>query len=176
MHVSDSLVSLKEAFGPVCRAAFVGHRTEPSASQQEVSDTMRSMGLTVEDEFRCPLSGHSIDIRVAESALSSSSGESTSVGGRECAPSSKVWAVEFDGPSHFLRPSRSPTGATVIKHRQLELLGYALVSVPYWEWRELGEESSARQEYLRARLYLRQGSTGSLEPPAHKRKYDMIAS
>ena len=125
---------------------------------------MRSMGLTVEDEFWCPLSGHSIDIRVAESALSSSSGESTSVGGRECAPSSKVWAVEFDGPSHFLRPSRSPTGATVIKHRQLELLGYALVSVPSWEWDRLGKEDNARQEYLRARLSLRQGSTGSLEP------------
>ena len=94
---------------------------------------MRSMGLTVEDECWCPLSGHSIDIRVAESVLVSSSVESTSAGAGEGAPSSKVWAVEFDGPLHFLRPSKSPTGTTVIKRRQLELLGYALDRVPYWE-------------------------------------------
>ena len=162
MHVSDSLVALKEEFEAVCRSAFLGHRTTPSASQQQVSDTLRGMGLTVEDEFRCPVSGHSIDMRVVESAPASSSRES-SVGARERAPSGTVWAVEFDGPSHFM-PSGSPTGATVIKQRQLELLGYALVSVPSWEWDRLGKEDNARQEYLRARLSLRQGSTGSLEP------------
>ena len=162
MHVSDSLVALKEEFEAVCRSAFLGHRTTPSASQQQVSDTLRGMGLTVEDEFRCPVSGHSIDMRVVESAPASSSKES-SVGARERAPSGKVWAVEFDGPSHFMS-SGSPTGATVIKQRQLELLGYALVSVPSWEWDRLGKEDNARQEYLRARLSLRQGSTGSLEP------------
>jgi hypothetical protein len=29
-----------------------------------VSDTLRGMGLSVEDEFRCPKSGYSIDMRV----------------------------------------------------------------------------------------------------------------
>ena len=179
MHVSDGLVALKEAFGPVCRAAFLGRRTVPSVSQQQVSDALRGMGLTVEDEFQCPLSGYSIDMRVTESALASSSRESTSVGGWECAPSDKVWAVEFDGPTHFL-PGGSPTGATLIKRRQLELLGYALVSVPYWEWDRAGKECSARQEYLAAKLSLLQDSTGLerqfFEPPTHKRKYAMILS
>ncbi len=29
-----------------------------------MSDTLRGMGLSVEDEFRCPKSGYSIDMRV----------------------------------------------------------------------------------------------------------------
>ena len=41
----------------------------------------------------------------------------------------------FDGPSHFLA-SGVPTGATLLKRRHLQLLGHALVSVPYWEWSE----------------------------------------
>jgi hypothetical protein len=36
----------------------------PSASQQQVSDTLRGMGLSVKDEFRCPKSGYSIDMRL----------------------------------------------------------------------------------------------------------------
>jgi hypothetical protein len=46
---------LKEA----CRAAFEGSLTAPSSSQQQVSETL---GLSVEDEIRCPKSGYSIDM------------------------------------------------------------------------------------------------------------------
>ena len=42
-------------------------------------------------------------------------------------------AVEFDGPSHFLA-SWAPKGATLLKRQHLQLLGHALVSVPYWKW------------------------------------------
>jgi hypothetical protein len=54
-----------------------------------VSDTLRGMNLSVEDEFRCPKSGYSIDrgwhVRVnAKSSIGAAAG----------------WAVEFDGPSH----------------------------------------------------------------------------
>ena len=37
-----------------CRVAFEGAQTSPSASQQQVSKTLRNMGLSVEDEVRCP--------------------------------------------------------------------------------------------------------------------------
>jgi hypothetical protein len=77
------------------------------------------MGLSVEDEVRCPKSGYSIDMRVHDSALE--------IGGER--------AVEFDGPSHFLATG-APTGATLLKRRLLVLLGHALVSVPCWEWGE----------------------------------------
>jgi hypothetical protein len=40
-------------------------------------------------------------------------------------------AVEFEGPSHFLA-CRSAKGLTLMKRRHLELLGYRLVSVPFW--------------------------------------------
>jgi len=56
----------------------------------------------------------------------------------------------IDGPSHFLT-SRAPTGATLLKRRHLELLGHALVTVPYWEW-ERCKSSGEREQYLRYKL------------------------
>ena len=55
-------------------------------------------------------------------------------------------AIEVDGPSHFAR--RKPTGATLLKRRQLKHLGWRLVSVPYWEWDERKHlnQSTAHQQ------------------------------
>jgi hypothetical protein len=61
-----------------------------------------------------------------------------------------TWAVEFDGPAHFLT-SRAPTGATLLKRRHLELLGYVLVTVLYWEW-EGCMGAREREQYLRGKL------------------------
>ena len=62
----------------------------------------------------------------------------------------RVWAVDFDGPSHFLE-SGAPTGATLLKRRHLELLGHALVSVPYWEWSGC-QGAGEREQYLKSKL------------------------
>ena len=59
-------------------------------------------------------------------------------------------AIEVDGPSHFC--GRTPTGATALKRRQLRAAGWALLPVPYWEWRALGRNKAAEAEYLRAGL------------------------
>jgi hypothetical protein len=120
--------SLKEA----CRSAFEGAQTNASASQLQVSKTLRDMGLSVEDEVRCPKSGYSIDVHCT------------------AAPWRQVWAVEFDGPSHFLETG-APTGATLLKRRHLQLLGHALVSVPYWEWNGCNGPGE-REDYLRGKL------------------------
>jgi hypothetical protein len=40
-----------------CRVAFEGAQTNPSATQQRVSETMRHMGLLVEDELSLPKVG-----------------------------------------------------------------------------------------------------------------------
>jgi len=62
-----------------------------------------------------------------------------------------------DGPSHFA--GRDPTGATRLKRRQLQHLGWRLVSVPYWDWdaQEHANKSTQhrqRCEYLESSLGL----------------------
>jgi hypothetical protein len=121
--------------------AFEGAQTNPSATQQQVSETLRHMGLSVEDEVRCPKSGYSIDMRVHDSTLEIG-GERSIRGG--------LWAVEFDGPSHFLA-SGAPTGATLLKRWHLHVLGHALVSVPCWEW-DRCKGACEREQYLRDKL------------------------
>jgi len=60
------------------------------------------------------------------------------------------WAIEFDGPPHFLA-CKTPTGATLIKRRHLELLGYRLVNVTFWEWDGLAGVDEKRQ-YLEVKM------------------------
>jgi len=133
----NNMRSLKAA----CRSAFECRETVPSATQQQVSETLRILGLSVELEVRCPKSGYSIDMLVHDNALEIG-GERNSGGGS--------WAVEFDGPSHFLA-SGAPTGATLLKRRHMQLLGHALVSVPYWEW-DRCQGAGEREKYLRGKL------------------------
>jgi hypothetical protein len=103
------------------------------------------MGLSVKDEARCPTSGFSIDMLVVQDALAA--GSEASIRGR-------AWAVEFDGPSHFIDIASGaprPKGAAVLKRRLLQLLGHALVSVPYWEW-DACTGAGEREQYLRGKL------------------------
>jgi hypothetical protein len=141
MRLPASIYALKADLGPACKAAFLAAPAHPSASQQQVSDTLRDMGLSVDDEFRCPKSGYSIDMRVQDKCPQ---GTSTSV------DFGVGWATEFDGPWHFLA-CKAPTGATLIKWRHLELLGYNLVSVTYWEWGGLSGMDE-RRKYLEGKL------------------------
>ena len=138
LRLPARIYALKGDLGPDCKAAFLAAPAQPSASQQQVSDALRGMGLSVEDEFRCPKSGYSIDMRVQDNRPQ---GTSTSGDfGVGC-------ALEFDGSSHFLA-CKTPTGATLIKRRHLELLGYNLVSVTYWEWDGLSMTSCSRGPLL----------------------------
>ena len=136
----ESILSLKDRLGDACRAAFVkaGAQVIESKFQTDVSQALERMGLAVEKEYRVPKSGYSIDIRVRKISAQASS-------------EAQGWAVEVDGPSHFLS-CKSPTGATLIKRRHLELLGYNVVSVPYWEWAETRQNEKAQEAYLRSRL------------------------
>ena len=88
---------------PSCRAAFAECDVTESRTQQQVSDTLRSMGMAVEDEYICPLSGYSIDMLVRDVDASEQ---------RRTGQAQKGWAVEFDGPHHFLT-NKSPNGATL---------------------------------------------------------------
>ncbi len=70
-----------------CREAFVGAPAAPSMTQQQVSETLRHMGLSVEDEVRCSKSGYSIDMLVHDK---------TPEMGVESSSSARTWIVEFD--------------------------------------------------------------------------------
>jgi hypothetical protein len=53
VEVND-MWALKET----CLEAFVCAKAAPSGTQQQVSETLRHMGMSVEDEVRCPKSGY----------------------------------------------------------------------------------------------------------------------
>ena len=72
-------------------------------------------------------------------------------------------AVEVDGPSHFV--GREPSGATALKRRQLRAAGWALLSVPYWEWNEWVEAKGEAGVELEAGVeagYLEPGLRGAV--------------
>ena len=108
---------LPESLQQACRTAFVEDEGQPSQMQSDVVGEIRSSYdiANVEEEYRCKVSGYSIDALVTLN------------------PGERI-AVEVDGPWHFVGRSQQPTGATLLKHRQLRYFGWRLESVPYWEW------------------------------------------
>ena len=108
---------LPESLRQTCHNAFVEEEGQPSQLQSEVVQEIRSTGdiADVEEEYRCKVSGYSIDALVTLNH-----GEQI--------------AVEVDGPSHFVGRSHQPNGSTLLKHRQLRYFEWRLESVPYWEW------------------------------------------
>ena len=142
-------VPLSSAMQHRCRSAFLDARVRGSRFQNDVCKTLRALATRVQTEVLTS-EGYRLDM-VAE------------VGGIE-------FAVEVDGPSHFLANTRQPTGATLLKRRQLKHFGVRLVSVPYWEWDALvsrgrGDGARARQhrqreEYLARHLSNMAGQVG----------------
>ena len=106
---------LPDSLRQACLDAFVAEEGRPSLLQSDVVREIRSRGARVKEEHRCETSGYSLDALVTLN-------------------DGKQIAVEVDGPSHFVGSSQQPTGATMLKHRQLSYFGWPLEVVPYWEW------------------------------------------
>ncbi|KAL7535481.1 hypothetical protein ACHAXR_008788, partial [Thalassiosira sp. AJA248-18] len=125
---------LPPAFEGLCYEAFTS--AEPptvSSLQGEAFSVLQSMGLHPKEE-ELTQKGYSLDVLVE-------------VNGRKV-------GVEVDGPWHFI--GNKPTGKTILKRRQIaNVEGIMLVSVPYWEWEELGLGWSKKQDYLRSLLGVR---------------------
>jgi hypothetical protein len=61
--------------------------------------------------------------------------------------------IEVDGRSHFV--NKEPTGSTLLKRRQVSTLdNIQIISVPYWEWDQFGNNRAKKQQYLRSKLGL----------------------
>jgi len=118
-----------------CAAAFRDVEVTVSRLQSQVAETVTSFGMPVQEEV-VVAEGYSLDIVV------------------DCG-GGRLIAIEVDGPSHFV--GRDPTGSTLLKRRQLQHLGWRLVSVPYWEWDALrhavkSTQHQQRCEYLGSSL------------------------
>jgi hypothetical protein len=127
-----SRTGLPEELQDRCYKEFISEEPNPSKLQDDVVGQLSSIGLNPKEEVLLE-SGYRIDVLV--------DGNGKTIG------------VEVDGPSHFIGRSKSPTGSTIMKRRQVPSIdGIELVSVPYWEWDKLGKNQAKKQEYLRQLL------------------------
>ncbi|CAJ1383225.1 unnamed protein product [Effrenium voratum] len=74
-------------------------------------------------------------------------------------------AIEVDGPSHFYANSKRYTAYTKLKHRLLTRMGYKVLHVPYFDWRQL-RSAKDREDYMRAKL--KEEPTEWLDPDDEK--------
>ena len=118
---------LSPALAQRCRNAFCPEMGARSVLQQDVADTLCTLGLAMREEVRTPL-GYRLDAVVVHAG--------------------SVVAVEVDGPKSVV--GRTPTGATAIKRRQLRAAGWKVLPVPYWEWDTLRSMAAKRQYLQRA--------------------------
>ncbi len=111
-----------------CHESFQSGVPQPSKLQEDVVAQLVSIGLEPKEEVLMD-SGYRIDAIVEVNG--------------------KTIGVEVDGPWHFIGDSRTLLGKTILKRRQVPAIdGIELVSVPYWEWRELGKNKEKEQDYL----------------------------
>jgi very-short-patch-repair endonuclease len=61
--------------------------------------------------------------------------------------------VEVDGPAHFVnildQGRRQPNGPTALKDRLLKHLGWKIIHVPFWEWRDVDGDRKKEEEYCK---------------------------
>ena len=116
----------------ICRATFSNDVGQPSEMQRDVGVTLASLASSLELSPKNEVvlhEGYSLDFVVNWNKY--------------------LVGVEVDGPSHFM--GREPTGATLLKWRQLRHLGIRLVSVPHWEWERLDSDNKCKERTERAK-------------------------
>ena len=120
-------VSLPSSLEKRCYEAFVSQEIKQSKLQDDVISNLSSIGLQPHEEVLLK-SGYRIDAVVE-------------VNGEQI-------AVEVDGPSHFIG-NRELTGSTILKQRQVATLdGMKVVSVPYWNWIKLKNDTERKKQHL----------------------------
>jgi len=114
------------------RRAYGTVPSRPSHLQRDVADALSQLGWTHDFEFVTD-EGFSLDI---------------------ARPAAKC-CVEVDGPFHYLTDTDHNrlvhSGATRLKTRLLQGLGWTVARVPFYEWNLL-ESDDSRRRYLRAKL------------------------
>lgn len=52
-------------------------------------------------------------------------------------------AIEVDGPHHFTANTLQPLGELLARQKLLEARGWAVISVPFFQWSKLADDSRA---------------------------------
>jgi len=124
------------------RQAYMRVVSKPSRLQVDISAALRQLGWAHEVEY---VTDEGLLLDLAQ-------------------PSSK-YCVEVDGPFHYLRESGTgrlvQNGATSLKTRLLERLGWTVARVPFYEWSRLVSDND-RRRYLQSHLSV---SAESAFPP-----------
>lgn len=114
--------------------------THESRAQQEMSEILKEIGFDHEMEVS-PFALHdALDLWMID-----------------CACRDRKIAIEFDGPSHFLRSAQSrrladiENGPTKAKRRFLKGLGWTVINISYLDWTEAATRER-KQDLLASRL------------------------
>jgi hypothetical protein len=124
------------------RSACVNSEIIESSSQREVSQILTELGLQIEDEVSPSSKLEFLDSLLAVDMT--------------CAK--HTVAIEFDGPSHYLRSvksgklTRSENGPTQTKRRFIEKLGWKMMKIDYRDWAKAGGSKQAKLKFLRNEL------------------------
>ena len=111
-----------------CYKAFTSTDPCPSNLQMHVVDNLPAISVELQEEVRM-YSGYLLDAVVEVRG--------------------KTVGIEVDGPSHFIGKSKTPTGSTILKRRQVPWIDeIELLSVPYWEWDKVRMDEVKKQNYL----------------------------
>ncbi|KAJ1639364.1 hypothetical protein T492DRAFT_832978 [Pavlovales sp. CCMP2436] len=134
-----------------------------SALHLEVSAKLARMGIAHSNELPVPLLGYRVDI-----AISPASGSAAAGGGATDRRLDKVAArareavravtaghagiaIEVDGPTHYDGEQRLRPASEMIR-RHLALAGWAVLTVPHWEWCALTGGKAGKAAYFAALL------------------------
>jgi hypothetical protein len=146
-------VPLPPELAAACRGALATAEVKISRMQRSVACALRRLrpDVAFEEEAVDPASGYSIDIAASDwDRTAQATGTAAGyvlVSSRRAAR----LAVEVDGPHHFAHDG-APTGATLLKRRQLRALGWALVSVSGDEWNRVSSDAAAECALLEGKL------------------------
>lgn len=114
-----------------CRKAYAYQDARRSSFKRSIASTLRDLEIRHQESIVDKNSGYCVDIL--------------------CTDHGTCIAIQGDGPSQYLGAGRRASGAARLKNRHLVLMGYKVVSVPYWEWNALNGREE-KEEYMLGRL------------------------
>ena len=137
------LVTLPPCLLQVAVEAYRDHARNVTVSrgQREVAGSLHRLGISHELEHITADGLFSIDLAIVDQRI----------------------AIEFDGPSHFMRNTFEPLGHTRLRDRLLSAMGWHVVSIPFFDWDELLQPEQM-DAYVRQRLL--QDQEMGHQPPA----------